>query len=114
MMRVAVFCFLLSALGTAIILYNINFFENGVIINGLDVELIRVTGRKLKENGLHSGSHKNGYGGDLELEDYRAIDPVPISKAVRPGPIQHGTPLMPYIPKPSPPNQPKHDMLPSP
>lgn len=39
-----------------------------------------------------------------ELEDYRPIDPVPSSMtSVRPGPIQHGTPLMPYIPKPSPP-----------
>ncbi|KAL7154971.1 hypothetical protein ABFS83_03G040900 [Erythranthe nasuta] len=48
--------------------------------------------------------------GHVELEDYRPIDPVPSSKAsVRPGPIQHGTPLMPYIPKPSPPpTQPKH------
>lgn len=52
--------------------------------------------------------------GHVELEDYRPIDPVPSSKAsIRPGPIQHGTPLMPYIPKPcpSPPppsQQPKH------
>lgn len=38
------------------------------------------------------------------LEDYRPVDPSPSSKAsIRPGPIQHGTPLMPYIPKPSPP-----------
>lgn len=42
--------------------------------------------------------------GHVNLEDYRPIDPVPSSKAsIRPGPIQHGTPLMPYIPKPSPP-----------
>ncbi|KAL3510590.1 hypothetical protein ACH5RR_029991 [Cinchona calisaya] len=34
--------------------------------------------------------------GHAELEDYRPIDPVPSSKAsIRPGPIQHGTLLMP-------------------
>ncbi|KAJ8537874.1 hypothetical protein K7X08_014414 [Anisodus acutangulus] len=57
----------------------------------------------------------NGYGpstddaGKINLEDYRhPMDPVPSSKAsVRPGPIQHGTPLMPYIPKlPAPPPSP--------
>ncbi|CAK9177557.1 unnamed protein product, partial [Ilex paraguariensis] len=53
--------------------------------------------------------------GNEELEDYHPIDPVPSSKAsVRPGPIQHGTPLMPYIPKPSPPGNPKHGGYPSP
>ncbi|CAI9115942.1 OLC1v1016960C2 [Oldenlandia corymbosa var. corymbosa] len=56
--------------------------------------------RKLKE---HRATGKAAPGHD-ELEDYRPIDPVPSSKAsIRPGPIQHGTPLMPYIPKPSPP-----------
>lgn len=46
----------------------------------------------------------------LNLEDYRSIDPVPNSKAsIRPGPVQHGTPLMPYLPNPSPaPGQPQH------
>lgn len=41
---------------------------------------------------------------NVDLEDYRPIDPVPRSKAsIRPGPIQHGSPLIPFIPKPSPP-----------
>ncbi|XP_051139784.1 uncharacterized protein LOC127257420 [Andrographis paniculata] len=46
----------------------------------------------------------------IVLEDYRPIDPVPSSKAsIRPKPIQHGAPLMPYIPKPSPPpGKPNH------
>lgn len=39
----------------------------------------------------------------IGLEDYRPIDPVPSSKAtIRPKPIQHGSPLIPYIPKPPP------------
>ncbi|KAK3020739.1 hypothetical protein RJ639_047867 [Escallonia herrerae] len=68
--------------------------------------------RKLKENSHKGISDKSG-GGNINLEDYLPIDPVPSSKAsIRPGPIQHGTPLMPYIPKPSPPSpgpsHPKH------
>ncbi|KAK2985631.1 hypothetical protein RJ640_006894 [Escallonia rubra] len=71
--------------------------------------------RKLKENSHNGISDKSG-GGDINLEDYLPIDPVPSSKAsIRPGPIQHGTPLMPYIPKPSPPSpgpsHPKHATL---
>ncbi|OIT33072.1 PREDICTED: uncharacterized protein LOC109206469 [Nicotiana attenuata] len=61
--------------------------------------------RKLQGNGYEPSTDK-GDVGKINLEDYRRIDPVPSSKAsVRPGPIQHGTPLMPYIPKqpPSPP-----------
>lgn len=58
------------------------------------------------ENNSNSKAGENGGGGGsvVNLEDYRPIDPVPSSKAsIRPGPIQHGTPFLPYIPKPSPP-----------
>ncbi|KAI3903256.1 hypothetical protein MKW98_031910 [Papaver atlanticum] len=38
---------------------------------------------------------------NVNLEDYSPIDPVPTSKAaIKSAPIQHGTPFMPYIPKP--------------
>ncbi|RZC44533.1 hypothetical protein C5167_037490 [Papaver somniferum] len=38
---------------------------------------------------------------NVNLEDYSPIDPVPTSKAaIKSAPIQHGAPLMPYIPKP--------------
>ncbi|KAK0583146.1 hypothetical protein LWI29_033812 [Acer saccharum] len=43
--------------------------------------------------------------GSVNLDDYRPNDPVPGSSAVTSGPIEHGTPLMPYIPK-RPPYQP--------
>lgn len=49
----------------------------------------------------------NGIGnGNVEVDDYFNDDPVPSSKAtsLRPGPIEHGTPLMPYIPNPTPPS----------
>ncbi|KAI3688936.1 hypothetical protein L2E82_46882 [Cichorium intybus] len=54
--------------------------------------------RKLKED-----INVDGYEDDasnIDLQDYHRINPVPSSKqSIRPGPIQHGTPLMPYIPK---------------
>ncbi|XP_057794363.1 uncharacterized protein LOC131010741 isoform X2 [Salvia miltiorrhiza] len=64
--------------------------------------------RRLKENRYPPTPHRDE--AHINLEDYRPIDPVPNSKAsIRPGPIQHGTPLMPYIPNPSPtPGKPQH------
>ncbi|XP_009782382.1 uncharacterized protein LOC107809232 [Nicotiana tabacum] len=68
---------------------------------------ITIRSRKLQGNDYGpstSTSTDEGGVGKINLEDYRPIDPVPSSKAsVRPGPIQHGTPLMPYIPKQPPP-----------
>lgn len=62
----------------------------------------------MQVRGIPAVAH-HGKPGSINLEDYRPMDPVPSSKAsVRPGPIQHGTPLMPYIPKPSPPLPPDH------
>ncbi|KAH7841930.1 hypothetical protein Vadar_013223 [Vaccinium darrowii] len=59
--------------------------------------------RKLKEIG-HTSSDERSNAGSVNLEDYEPIDPVPSSMtSIKPGPIQHGTPLMPYIPQPSPP-----------
>lgn len=38
------------------------------------------------------------------VEDYPQFDPTPNSRAsIKNGPIEHGTPLMPYIPRPTPP-----------
>ncbi|PWA92675.1 hypothetical protein CTI12_AA052430 [Artemisia annua] len=43
--------------------------------------------------------------GNIDEDDYLPNDPAPSSKAsIRPGPIEHGAPLMPYIPKPAPPS----------
>ncbi|AES59351.2 hypothetical protein MtrunA17_Chr1g0152751 [Medicago truncatula] len=62
--------------------------------------------RKLKEN-FHSIKRKL----DVGLDDYSPIDPSPDSgaKNVNPGPIEHGTPLNPYIPKPPPPSRGQDD-----
>ncbi|KAI4389874.1 hypothetical protein MLD38_002048 [Melastoma candidum] len=41
--------------------------------------------------------------GSVSLEDYQPSDPSPSSKkSVKPGPIEHGAPLMPFLPIPSP------------
>ncbi|XP_076929815.1 uncharacterized protein LOC143594375 [Bidens hawaiensis] len=57
--------------------------------------------RKLKDY-----THDESDTGNMDVYDYLPNDPVPSSKAasIRPGPIEHGTPLMPYIPKPAPPS----------
>ncbi|XP_031119701.1 uncharacterized protein LOC116022928 [Ipomoea triloba] len=62
-----------------------------------------IKNRKLKEYGGHvPGLGESGMD-KVNLEDYQPIDPVPSSKtSIKPGPIQHGTPLMPYIPQPQP------------
>ncbi|KAF3642732.1 putative transcription initiation factor TFIID subunit 4b-like [Capsicum annuum] len=61
-----------------------------------------------QDNGYGPSTVDEGEAGKINLEDYRhPMDPVPSSKAsVRPGPIEHGTPLMPYIPKQPPPPPP--------
>ncbi|KAL0352136.1 UNVERIFIED_CONTAM: hypothetical protein Scaly_1602300 [Sesamum calycinum] len=70
---------------------------------GKNAAVSTVKSRKLKEK-IDPPSSNRDDAGLVTLEDYRPIDPVPNSKAsIRPGPIQHGTPLMPYIPRPSPP-----------
>ncbi|CAN6721698.1 unnamed protein product [Malus baccata var. baccata] len=66
-----------------------------------------VTYRKLKENGYTPRTQKKGSAGNVHLDDYRPIDPSPSSKAsIKHGPIEHGAPIIPYIPKPSPPARP--------
>ncbi|KAI3860213.1 hypothetical protein MKX03_022519 [Papaver bracteatum] len=48
-----------------------------------------------------NGKSNSATSENVNLEDYSPIDPVPTSKAaIKSAPIQHGTPLMPYIPKP--------------
>ncbi|KAI7753699.1 hypothetical protein M8C21_025503 [Ambrosia artemisiifolia] len=57
---------------------------------------------KVKEN-INADHYDQGNASNIDLLDYRPIDPVPSSKAsIRHGPIQHDVPLVPYIPKPPP------------
>ncbi|GMI82692.1 hypothetical protein HRI_001938500 [Hibiscus trionum] len=63
----------------------------------------RMTGTSRRLKGIGGGPSNV-----VDMEDYHPIDPVPSSKAsIKPGPIEHGSPLIPYIPKPSPPGNPK-------
>ncbi|XP_041016649.1 uncharacterized protein LOC121259208 [Juglans microcarpa x Juglans regia] len=77
--------------------------------HGGDGMIMTATSRRLKENGYNSHSNRKRHAGNVNLDDYHPIDPVPSSKAsIKPGPIQHETPLNPYIPRPSPPDHPKN------
>lgn len=52
---------------------------------------------------------KNRELGSINQEDYPRFDPSPSSKAaINSGPIEHGTPLMPYVPRVTPPAHPRH------
>ncbi|XP_004499009.1 uncharacterized protein [Cicer arietinum] len=63
------------------------------------------TSRKLKENVGMSSDETGDISDHVTLEDYSPIDPSPgAAKNVKAGPIEHGTPLMPFIPKPPPPS----------
>ncbi|XP_068655218.1 uncharacterized protein [Aristolochia californica] len=65
--------------------------------------------RKLKEtvHDLSGTSKKDRH--EVIFDDYHLIDPAPSSKAaINTGPIEHGTPLRPYIPQPMPPSHPKN------
>ncbi|KAK4390440.1 hypothetical protein Sango_2107300 [Sesamum angolense] len=82
---------------------NLEYLALGMVSIGKNAAASTVKSRKLKEK-IDPPSSNRDDAGLVTLEDYRPIDPVPNSKAsIRPGPIQHGTPLMPYIPRPSPP-----------
>ncbi|XP_058722213.1 uncharacterized protein LOC131594135 [Vicia villosa] len=67
--------------------------------------------RKLKENVSNMKSNVKGDKDEdkdkdrVSLEDYNPVDPTPGDdrKNVQPGPIEHGTPLMPFIPISPPP-----------
>lgn len=53
---------------------------------------------------MNPSTKEKHYTNDVDLQDYHPIDPVPSSRDyIHTGPIEHGTPLMPYIPGPSPP-----------
>ncbi|KAF5461924.1 hypothetical protein F2P56_017983 [Juglans regia] len=110
-MKVSGLCVLFLVLGTDFLF--LNFSSEMVFAQhaGGDAMPMTTASRRLKENGHNSRSEKKhlriGY---VNLDDYHPIDPVPSSKAsFKPGPIEHGTPLMPFIPRPSlPPTPPKN------
>ncbi|CAL1410616.1 unnamed protein product [Linum trigynum] len=81
----------------------------GVHTDTVVVAAAAITSRKLQEDSKseqHS-AEEEAAGDVVGLEDYRPIDPVPSSKAsVKPGPIEHGTPLNPFIPRSPPPTPP--------
>ncbi|KAE8649878.1 hypothetical protein Csa_012522 [Cucumis sativus] len=66
---------------------------------------------KLQDREQSNPTRKNVRVGDVNLYDYHPIDPVPSSKrSIKHGPIEHGSPLIPHMPSPSPPDQPQPDI----
>lgn len=79
------------------------FFDEGIRV-GLNRSFDTIKSILLLQRKMDHPREDAAVEGDFHLEDYRPIDPIPSSTAsIRSGPIQHGIPLMPYIPKPSPP-----------
>ncbi|KAF2937886.1 uncharacterized protein [Oryza sativa Japonica Group] len=65
---------------------------------------IELNGRRLQERRLSSTNRKTRALENVRIDDYRPVDPSPSSKAtIGAGPIEHGTPLLPYVPRPKPP-----------
>ncbi|KAF7817448.1 TWS1-like protein precursor [Senna tora] len=85
----------------------LNAILDFVPTNCADSTTMIAVSRKLKENGNGISSRKKDDTGHATLDDYQPVDPVPSSKtSLKPGPIEHGSPLNPFIPKPSPPPRP--------
>ncbi|KAE8659158.1 QWRF motif-containing protein 2-like [Hibiscus syriacus] len=95
--------------GAALVAFTIIFSSSSIsdmeFLQHGDVTRVTGTSRKLKGIGDSPSNEKQR---NVDMEDYSPIDPDPSSKAsIKPGPIEHGSPLIPYIPKPSPPDNPK-------
>ncbi|KAJ9166318.1 hypothetical protein P3X46_021092 [Hevea brasiliensis] len=97
--------------GTALMFLNFSFATTTLSISDVVFTdrssrmIMTETNRKLKENSYNRKIDKNNDARNLTLDDYHPIDPAPSSKAsIKPGPIEHGTPLNPYIPKHPPPS----------
>ncbi|KAM7277610.1 hypothetical protein ACFE04_004744 [Oxalis oulophora] len=108
-MKISGFWVLFLAAGTVVVLFGFSGSKIGssnpyvTLTNQSGSTTITTTNRKVKDQHHHELKKDSEY---MNVEDYRPIDPVPSSKAsIRPGPIEHGSPLIPYIPKPSPPGQ---------
>ncbi|WOK92342.1 hypothetical protein Cni_G01033 [Canna indica] len=73
-------------------------------------EMTGITNRKLKDNSNDMESTRNPWVlVNTNAVDYPCFDPVPSTKAtIKSGPIEHEAPLMPYVPRLTPPDHPKH------
>ncbi|XP_020233804.1 uncharacterized protein LOC109813921 [Cajanus cajan] len=111
-MKVSGVCGLILVVGATVTFFNFlsptcaSLFPDLIATNYGDKATPITVSRKLKENGCNIKSSIEGDIGQVNLNDYGSVDPVPstFQASVHAGPIEHGTPLNPYIiPKPSPP-----------
>ncbi|MCL7049940.1 hypothetical protein MKW94_024403 [Papaver nudicaule] len=112
--------YLLLLIQNVISAFLIYIFCAGIVLFGHRGSSITMMthNRKVLEKIYSSSNAQNSREANenVSLDDYSPIDPVPTSKAaIKSAPIQHGTPLMPYIPKPPTPRiPPKQGVSPAP
>nr|GEX87386.1 zinc finger, CCHC-type [Tanacetum cinerariifolium] len=86
--------------GTSLLCLSLSSVQDSDLAHHKNIIQLTKPNRKLKE--VIDNESGNG---NIDVDDYLPSDPAPSSKAaIRPGPIEHGAPLMPYIPKPAPPS----------
>ncbi|KAL7085297.1 hypothetical protein ACP275_14G273600 [Erythranthe tilingii] len=94
---------MLLVIGTASFVY-LGSSNNGRTTSNPDCRKAKTTITIKRRNLIKLNLGEEDQNNNVKLEDYGVIDPVPsTTTSIRPGPIQHGTPLLPYIPEPSPP-----------
>ncbi|CAN6296072.1 unnamed protein product [Urochloa humidicola] len=78
-----------------------------------DYGSIELNGRKLKERYTFTTRKTRGLE-NIRTDDYQPVDPSPSTKAnIRPGPIEHGAPILPYVPRYPPPPGHAEDVSPA-
>ncbi|KAL2318475.1 hypothetical protein Fmac_032351 [Flemingia macrophylla] len=114
-MKVSGVCVLILVVGATVTFFNFlsptcpSWFPDLIATNCGDNATLITEGRKLKEDGISLKNSMNDALGQISLNDYGSVDPVPstFQASVHAGTIEHGTPLNPYIiPKPAPPPHP--------
>ncbi|KAL7085295.1 hypothetical protein ACP275_14G273600 [Erythranthe tilingii] len=95
---------MLLVIGTASFVYLGSSNNGRTTSNPVDCRKAKTTITIKRRNLIKLNLGEEDQNNNVKLEDYGVIDPVPsTTTSIRPGPIQHGTPLLPYIPEPSPP-----------
>ncbi|XP_021732942.1 uncharacterized protein LOC110699722 isoform X2 [Chenopodium quinoa] len=77
--------------------------SSGVMLGDTNTVTTTIRSRYLKENRFGFIFAQGNSNGDVNLEDYGPVDPSPSQASIDHGPIEHGSPSHPYIPKPKPP-----------
>lgn len=95
-----IWVFFLFLFGTGVLVL-LSFSVNEDTAFSQDSDRVTAASRQMSKGNVYDPSNERR--SNVVLEDYHPIDPAPSSKAsIKPGPIEHGTPFLPYIPGPPP------------